>query len=251
MTVADEITLMTERIVRRCDPLAIILFGSQARGDAGPRSDVDLLVVLPDGADMSEAGLSISQEVCGLHPPADVLITTPAEIHRRGNLVGTVLRPALRDGKLLYQRNRNGHLLEAEPVSEEEARKEVQQWLVFAEDDQALAELVLNMQDIMPRQAGYHAQQAAEKALKAIYVFLQLQYPFMHDLDQLRNGLPDGWPIKQEFPLLKPLTDWAVNERYPGAQKEATREDARRHVTLAQALLRAARRDLEQHGFTY
>ncbi len=42
------IAAMTERIVQQFDPLRIILFGSQARGDAGPWSDVDLLIVLPE-----------------------------------------------------------------------------------------------------------------------------------------------------------------------------------------------------------
>ncbi|HOF86504.1 MAG TPA: nucleotidyltransferase domain-containing protein [Armatimonadota bacterium] len=47
MTTSEAINIMVERIVEQFHPLRITLFGSRARGDAGPDSDVDLLVVLP------------------------------------------------------------------------------------------------------------------------------------------------------------------------------------------------------------
>lgn len=249
MTIADEITTLTERIVRHVDPLAVILFGSQARGDAGPRSDVDLLVVLPDDEDSRQAATEISSVIRDLHTPTDVIVTSPQEIRRRGDLVGTILRPALREGRLLYTRDGDGRLLEAKPVSEADAQHEAELWLVFAGDDLATAELLIRQPQLPAREAGFNAQQAAEKALKAIYIFLQIQYPFTHNLDELRNGLPDGWPLKAEFPDLGALFHWAVIQRYPGAQM-ATREDARRDVAQARALLTAVRRDLEQHGLT-
>ena len=253
MTVTDEISTMMERIVRRVDPLAIILFGSQARGDAGPHSDIDLLVVLPDSKRKTAATYEIRDDITAelrdAHIGADVLVTWPDEIRRRGDLVGTVLRPALRDGRILYQRDRDAHLPEAEPVSEEDAIKEAELWMVFADDDMALADNVVENLALAPRHAGYHAQQAAEMALKAIYIFLQIQYPFVHNLDELRDGLPDDWPLKREFPDLEHLTAWAVIQRYPGKQGALTRDDVRRHVAQTRALVTAIRRDLEQHGF--
>ena len=50
---------MTNRIVRRLQPLKIVLFGSQARGDAGPWSDIDLLVVLREADNTSETAQQI------------------------------------------------------------------------------------------------------------------------------------------------------------------------------------------------
>jgi len=47
VTTSEAINIMVERIVEQFHPLRITLFGSRARGDAGPDSDVDLLVVLP------------------------------------------------------------------------------------------------------------------------------------------------------------------------------------------------------------
>ena len=99
------IAAMTERIVQQFDPLCIILFGSQARGDAGPWSDVDLLVVLPEVTNKREAAVEVRRALVNFTVSKDIIVTTPDEIERRGDLVGTILRPALREGKVLYERN--------------------------------------------------------------------------------------------------------------------------------------------------
>ncbi len=85
--------------------MRVILFGSRARGDAGPHSDVDLLVVMPDGIeDERRVTVEIRRLLRDMPVAKDVVVTTPEEIERRGDLVGTVLRPALREGKVLYER---------------------------------------------------------------------------------------------------------------------------------------------------
>ena len=101
---AECIKAMTEIIVERFQPDKIILFGSQARGDADEGSDVDLLVVMPDDVDRRETAVQIHSAVADLPMPKDIIVTTPEEIARRGHVVGTVLRPALREGKVLYGR---------------------------------------------------------------------------------------------------------------------------------------------------
>jgi uncharacterized protein len=96
---------IVERIVERFDPLRVILFGSLARGEAGRNSDVDLLVVMPDGIeDERRVTVEILGALKDLPISKDIVVTTPEEIERRGDLVGTVLRPALREGKVLYER---------------------------------------------------------------------------------------------------------------------------------------------------
>lgn len=101
---ADWIPVMVERLVRQFEPLRIILFGSHARGEAGPDSDIDLLVVLPHVENKRTAMVAMLRALGDLPVATDVVVTTPEEIARRGNLVGPVLRPALRDGKTLYER---------------------------------------------------------------------------------------------------------------------------------------------------
>lgn len=104
MEVAESIPTMADRIVKAFHPLRLILFGSLARGDAGPHSDVDLLVVLPQVADRRQAAIEIRRVLSDLPVFKDIVVTTPDEIARRGDLVGTVLQRALREGKVLYER---------------------------------------------------------------------------------------------------------------------------------------------------
>jgi predicted nucleotidyltransferase len=102
MTTSDLIQTMIDRIVQDFHPLRIILFGSHARGDTRPDSDIDLLVVFPQVANKRLAAVAIRRILADLPVCKDVVVTTPEEITRRGNLVGTILRPALREGKVLY-----------------------------------------------------------------------------------------------------------------------------------------------------
>jgi predicted nucleotidyltransferase len=84
--------------------LRLILFGSHARGDALADSDIDLLVVLPEVTNKRETAIAIRRAVVDFPVAKDIIVTTPDEIARRGNLVGDILRPALREGKVLYER---------------------------------------------------------------------------------------------------------------------------------------------------
>ena len=95
---------MVRRIVVRFDPLQVILFGSQARGDAHADSDVDLLVVFSHVENSRTAAVAILDELSDLRVFKDIVVTTPAEIATRGKLIGTVLEPALREGHVLYKR---------------------------------------------------------------------------------------------------------------------------------------------------
>ena len=92
------------RNTRQFDPLRIILFGSWARGDARPDSDIDLLVVLPHVENKRRAAVEILRALNGLPLSKDVVVTTPEEIAARGNVIGDVLRPALREGRVVYER---------------------------------------------------------------------------------------------------------------------------------------------------
>jgi uncharacterized protein len=105
MTAAtDTIAAMTERIVEEFAPVRVIVFGSHARGDAQPDSDVDLLVVLASVDDKREAAIDIRRALAEFPVSKDVVVTTPEELARRGNLVGTVLRSALRESTVMYER---------------------------------------------------------------------------------------------------------------------------------------------------
>jgi HEPN domain-containing protein len=101
-------------------------------------------------------------------------------------------------------------------TSEAERLAEVQRWLRFAHEDLAAPQASLRYRGFVPRQACFLAQQAAEKALKAILVYLQVDFPKNHDLDALRNRIPREWSVAREPLRLQILTEWAVEARYPG-----------------------------------
>jgi len=104
MTNEQWIPIVADHVIARFHPVRLILFGSHARGDASPESDIDLLVVLPQVTDKRQAALEIRRALAEMPVSKDIVITTPGEIARRGHLVGTVLRSALQEGKVLYER---------------------------------------------------------------------------------------------------------------------------------------------------
>jgi predicted nucleotidyltransferase len=102
---ADEIIAdMTARIVRRFDPVEVILFGSRARGDHRPDSDVDLIVVLDEIEDRRGTRVAVMGELNHSRLPKDVIVATPADIAYAPLTYGTALRTGLREGRWLYRR---------------------------------------------------------------------------------------------------------------------------------------------------
>lgn len=95
---------VVDRIARKFDPIRIILFGSWARGDATKDSDLDLLVVLPKVQHRRKVAVEVLRALNGLPISKDVIVATPEEIKARGQIVGNILRPALREGRVIYER---------------------------------------------------------------------------------------------------------------------------------------------------
>ncbi len=103
-SVQEKIQEMVRRIVEQCHPEKIILFGSYARGTAGPDSDVDLLVVKNVSDSKRKERLDIRLALHGVGLAKDIIVVTPEEVERYKDLVGTIIYPALREGKVLYER---------------------------------------------------------------------------------------------------------------------------------------------------
>ena len=95
---------MVRRIVERFNPDRIILFGSRARGTAGPDSDADLLVVMPVSGSKRKQAAQIDMALAGVGLPKDIIVVTPEEVERYHDVVGTIIGPAIRDGEVLYER---------------------------------------------------------------------------------------------------------------------------------------------------
>src|SRR2546425_4674478 len=105
---AENVQAIIDRLVRRIveqfAPEKIILFGSHARGDAGPDSDVDLLVVMRVEGSKRDRTIEVRKALAGMGLAKDVIVATPEEVEKYRDLVGTIIHPAMREGKLLYER---------------------------------------------------------------------------------------------------------------------------------------------------
>lgn len=105
MTVmTDSLALIVDRLVRRFDPERIILFGSHARGDARPDSDIDLLVVLASVDNRREARIGMLRELRDLAVAVDVMVTTPKDLATRASIPTIPLHSAVQEGIDLYAR---------------------------------------------------------------------------------------------------------------------------------------------------
>lgn len=99
----DEIRALVNAVIAEVNPLRVILFGSRARGDQGENSDIDLLVIMPEGVDE----LSVQQDLCamprpGVNSAVDFVVTTPQSFERYRDSIGMVYRQVARDGRELY-----------------------------------------------------------------------------------------------------------------------------------------------------
>jgi uncharacterized protein len=97
---------LLDEVVRRtvgvAHPTRIILFGSAARGTMGPGSDLDLLVVVPDGVHRRRTAQAIYRTLGGIGFAKDIVVATESDIRQFGQNPSLVLFSALRQGREIY-----------------------------------------------------------------------------------------------------------------------------------------------------
>ena len=100
--VQTTIDRLVEQIVQLAHPLRVVLFGSAARGNMAPGSDVDLLVVVPNGTHRRRTAQKLYREIRNVGVPFDVLVATPADLEKHKDNIGLIYRSVLREGKEVY-----------------------------------------------------------------------------------------------------------------------------------------------------
>ena len=110
MTVTkSDLTSMSDQIVLTIHPEQIILFGSHARGDAKPDSDVDLLVVTNEtyGPHNSrrQAIVRLLRSLASVRAPVDIILSSVDEVAQWRNTTNHLIARALREGEVLYERH--------------------------------------------------------------------------------------------------------------------------------------------------
>lgn len=101
-SVVDEVA---RRIVATAQPQRILLFGSVARGKFNPDSDLDMLVIVRGPVHRRALAQEIYRNLRGILTPVDVVVATEEDVKQHGQAIGSILRPALREGKVIYERN--------------------------------------------------------------------------------------------------------------------------------------------------
>ena len=98
----DQETLddIIRRVVETAEPERIILFGSAARGEMNRHSDVDLLIVKEGGDARLRA--RIYEKLYGVRVAVDAILVSPADVERYGNSHALVIKPALQEGRVVY-----------------------------------------------------------------------------------------------------------------------------------------------------
>ncbi len=93
---------LVRRIVEAVHPLRIILFGSAARGEMGPDSDLDVLVIMPEGVHRRATAQHIRRHLMGLGFAKDIVVVTERDVTEYGANPYMIIKPALDEGKELY-----------------------------------------------------------------------------------------------------------------------------------------------------
>ena len=113
-----------------------------------------------------------------------------------------------------------------------------EEWLAHARSDANLAQLAKGRQDVLAEQVCFHAQQAVEKALKAVLLFRHVDFPLTHDLEALVELLEShGVQCPSEVAQVDTLTPYAVETRYPGSFDDIRDEDVDEAIWIATRVL--------------
>ena len=128
-------------------------------------------------------------------------------------------------------------------------RQDALTWLGFALGDLSAARSQSGRR-VRPRIVAFHAQQAAEKAIKAALVLSDITPARSHDLEELRNALPDGWRVKRRPVHLTRLSGYGVAIRYPDDVTPITPLQSGTAVRQAMAVVRIIREDFERRGIS-
>lgn len=111
-------------------------------------------------------------------------------------------------------------------------------WLQRARSDLQLGRAALRARGVMPEDACFHAQQCAEKALKALLLHLEIAFPKTHAIEVLLDLLKvQGMNIPSGVDEAFELSEYAVQTRYPGEWDPVTKPEARHALERAALVL--------------
>jgi predicted nucleotidyltransferase len=99
---SKSIESLVKNIVETVHPIKIILFGSYARGTENQESDIDALVVMPEGAHCRRTAQLLYRQIKRIGIPFDILVTTPSTLEKHKDNIGLIYRAILKEGSEIY-----------------------------------------------------------------------------------------------------------------------------------------------------
>ena len=134
-------------------------------------------------------------------------------------------------------------------IPNENTVQKVRQWLTYADEDLRLASCAMKLRSNVPyRLIAYHAQQCAEKHLKAYLVSQGVDFPYTHNISTLIELCyeHEDWPTSLRD--AEELTRYAITTRYPGEDAMVTEAEVRRSIELAKQVRTVVRAALKERG---
>ncbi len=120
------------------------------------------------------------------------------------------------------------------------------EWITHAHSDLKLAQIGVKNKGVLNEQVCFHAQQAVEKACKAVLLFNKVDFPLTHDLQELNDILDSaGIDIPAEFNDIGMLTPYAVETRYPGFWEDISDDDTQEAIKFAKKTIQWATKKIK------
>ena len=228
---------IVRRLARTYQPERIYLFGSRARGDFGPHSDYDLLVIVPDDAP-PERRLDrlASESLRDLRVATSVLVHCSTYFGARRYLKASLPGIVLREGRLLYGTEGDSTMPDGGVAKSEDTRE----WLRKAEEDLKSAAHLFGVAPPLLGTVLFHCQQAAEKALKGFLAWHDVPFAKTHDIKDLGVAcLALDTTLTDNVAGASSLTDYAWKFRYPGGDPLPSPEATKETIEIARELFQA------------
>ena len=220
---------IVQRVVEAAQPDKIILFGSAARGEMGPDSDIDLLVIKSGKFNHWRLLTTIYRHLPGIAAVDVVLASAKTSNGTAIRPIWSITPPCAR-GRSFMGRKRY-------------APTDPCEWINRAKSN--LAGAGQADPDVYLEDLCFDAQQAAEKAIKAVFIHRGLHFPYVHNLRRLLELLDrDGVKIPKYVWKAEDLNPFAFEARYPGNAPPVQQRQYRRAVRIAESVVRWAERQI-------
>jgi HEPN domain-containing protein len=146
----------------------------------------------------------------------DIIVVSEERLAELGDRPSLVYREALRTGKVVYEAPRTSPRRRGRRTLQPSDAGLPHTWLAHARSDLACAGLLRAHSDILPEQSCFHTQQAVEKAVKAVLLARNVDFPYTHNLEELVNELTSrGLAVPIDLTSARELTRYAALARYP------------------------------------